>query len=94
LSPGDSNATTGLPNVTPTSAARPPPRLCPVISDIRMVICADIPMEQTCQPDCGIGVHVGDIVVQILRNVGLSVVSDVTSRNTHSSDRVKQRFFS
>lgn len=43
FSPGDSNATTGAPNVTPTSAARPPPRLCPVMYSIRAVIYLDIP---------------------------------------------------
>lgn len=48
-----------------------------------------MPMEQTCQPDRGVGVHVRDVIIQILRNAGLSLVSSVTSWNTHSSDRVE-----
>ena len=62
-SPGASNATTGAPNVEPSKEANAPPKLCPMtVEGVRE--CARHE-ESTRTPYISIGIHVGQIIVQV-----------------------------
>ena len=59
FSPGDSNATTGAPKVTPMREAKVPPRLCPTCEiGLQMMCQHEYTRTLTSDPYIGIRIHV------------------------------------
>ena len=68
FSAGASNATTGTPNVAPTSEASEPPREWPDTAPVSTISPSYIG-RHTREPDIGVWVHVCYIIIEILRYV-------------------------
>lgn len=62
FSPGDSNATAGAPNVTPTSDASPPPKEWPRYKRAAIVGITSV-IGRTCHPYIRIWIHVRHVIV-------------------------------